>query len=93
MPRLRGQRWSCHSCSDCCRTPVQRVTREECERIDKQHWGERLGVARALAIVDRAATGLPAWGTMAERARVTFLFADDGIARLANEYSSMGEDQ
>lgn len=50
-------------------------------------------VARSLAIVDRASSRLPALGSMAERARVTFLFADDGIARLVNEYSLMGEDQ
>jgi lysine-N-methylase len=41
----------------------------------------------ALATVDRAATRLPALGTMAERARASYLLRDDGPARLIRAYS------
>lgn len=45
MPRIPDQRWSCHSCSDCCRTLVVHLFEDECERIDSQGWAEKLGVA------------------------------------------------
>ena len=44
------------------------------------------GLARALGVVDRAATRSPSLGTLAERARVAYLLRDDGIARLVNRY-------
>ncbi len=47
-------------------------------------------VARALRVVDRAATRLPALGSVAERARVTYLLRDDGIVRLVAHYSILG---
>lgn len=43
-------------------------------------------VASALGVIDRAATRLPALGTMAERARITYLMADDGVGRLLHAY-------
>lgn len=42
--------------------------------------------ALALGVVDRAATRLPALGTMSEKARVSFLWGDDGLARLMTAY-------
>lgn len=44
-------------------------------------------VATALAIVDRAATRLPALGTLAERTRIAYLLGDDAIARLLRRYA------
>ena len=43
-------------------------------------------VAYALGVVDRAATRVPALGTMTERARVSYLFRDDGAAGLLEAY-------
>ena len=43
--------------------------------------------ALALGIVDRAATRLPALGTMTEKARVSYLMGDDGLARLMKAYA------
>ncbi len=45
-------------------------------------------VTRAIGVVDRAATRLPALGTITERARISYLSMDDGIARLWNTYST-----
>ncbi len=42
--------------------------------------------AAALGIVDRAASRLPALGAMSEKARVSYLMADDGLARLLKAY-------
>jgi hypothetical protein len=42
--------------------------------------------ALAIAVVDRAATRLPALGTLAERTRVGYLLEDDGVARLLSAY-------
>jgi hypothetical protein len=43
--------------------------------------------AQMLGVVDRAATRLPALGTVAERTRVAYLLADDGLARLLAAYA------
>jgi len=43
----------------------------------------------ALGIVDRAATRLPALGTMTEKARVAYLMGDDGLARLMTAYAGL----
>ncbi len=43
-------------------------------------------VARAIRVVDRAATRLPALGTVAERTRVRYLSSEDGVGRLLRAY-------
>ena len=48
-------------------------------------------VGRALAVVDRAATRLPALGAIPERARIRFLLREDGIARLIRAYELRGD--
>lgn len=45
MPNIDGQRWSCHSCGNCCRTLVVHLTRRERERLDQQEWEAKLGVS------------------------------------------------
>lgn len=45
MPRIADQKWSCHSCGDCCRSLVGHVTLEERKRILDQEWEEKLGIA------------------------------------------------
>lgn len=45
MPKIANQRWSCHSCANCCRTLVEHLFDTECERIDRQGWADKLGVA------------------------------------------------
>ena len=44
MPAIAGQRWSCHSCGNCCRTLVEHVTDAERRRIVEQGWAKELGV-------------------------------------------------
>ena len=44
-------------------------------------------LGRVLGIVDRAATRLPALGIYAERARITYLIRQDGLARLLQQSS------
>ena len=43
-PNIPNQRWSCHSCGDCCRTLVGHLTPSERDRLDKQRWRDELGV-------------------------------------------------
>jgi lysine-N-methylase len=45
MPAVPGQRWSCHSCGDCCHTLVGHLFDEERRQIDEQGWANKLGVA------------------------------------------------
>ncbi len=45
MPAIEGQRWSCHSCGNCCRTLVGHLTYAERLRLDEQKWSEKLGVS------------------------------------------------
>lgn len=48
-------------------------------------------VTLAVAIVDRAATRLPAVGFAAERARIRYLTVEDGLARLLHSYPICAE--
>lgn len=43
MPNVPGQRWSCQSCGECCRTLVGHLSDDERERIERQNWTEKLG--------------------------------------------------
>ncbi len=45
MPVVEGQRWSCHSCGNCCRTLVGHLTDAERMRLDEQEWSKKLGAA------------------------------------------------
>ncbi len=45
MPAVPNQRWSCHSCGDCCRTLVGHLFPHERNRLDADGWAEKLGVA------------------------------------------------
>lgn len=45
MPNVADQRWSCHSCGNCCRTLVGDISDEERRQIDLQGWAKKLGVA------------------------------------------------
>ena len=50
-------------------------------------------VGTAIGVVDRAASRVPALGTFAERARITYLLRDDGIARLVAAYRLTDEEE
>lgn len=43
VPNVDDQKWSCHSCGDCCRTLVGHLSVEERDRIMSQGWTEKLG--------------------------------------------------
>lgn len=45
MPRMGDQRWSCQSCTKCCRDLVVHLFEQDRERIDKHGWRDRLQVA------------------------------------------------
>ncbi|MHC4698532.1 MAG: YkgJ family cysteine cluster protein, partial [Planctomycetota bacterium] len=45
MPSIPGQQWSCHSCSHCCRSLVIHLFEKDREKMDRQGWAERLGIA------------------------------------------------
>lgn len=42
LPKVPGQRWDCHGCTNCCRELVVHLTARDIERIDRQNWSERL---------------------------------------------------
>lgn len=54
VPAIANQRWSCHSCGQCCRSLVGHLTEAECERIDRQEWREQLGVEPYVLVGRRA---------------------------------------
>ncbi len=45
MPSIPNQRWSCHSCGNCCRSLVGHLFESDRRRIDQQGWEHQLGVA------------------------------------------------
>ena len=45
MPRMGDQRWSCQSCTRCCRDLVVHLFEKDRERIDKHGWRDRLQLA------------------------------------------------
>lgn len=44
MPRLEEQRYSCHSCGDCCRDFTIELRGDDFERVRAQGWDAELGV-------------------------------------------------
>ena len=44
MPSIPDQRWSCHSCGDCCRVLVGHLFHADKKRLDQQRWDERKGI-------------------------------------------------
>lgn len=45
IPQIPGQRWSCHSCGQCCRSLVGHLLEEDRKKIDGQGWADALDVA------------------------------------------------
>ncbi len=45
MPELKSQRFTCHSCTNCCRELVVHLTSVDVKKIDEQNWAGRIGVA------------------------------------------------
>jgi lysine-N-methylase len=43
MPELKSQRFSCHSCTNCCRELVVHLTPADRKKIDDQNWASRIG--------------------------------------------------
>ena len=50
IPNVPEQRWSCHSCGNCCRTLVGHLFDDERERLEQQGWAKKLGVAPAVRV-------------------------------------------
>jgi len=44
IPKISGQKWSCHSCGACCRDLVVHISGVERDRIDAQDWRDELAV-------------------------------------------------
>ncbi len=45
MPRVADQRWSCHSCTRCCRDLVVHLFDQDRKKIDRQGWQDELPIA------------------------------------------------
>jgi len=75
MPSIPDQRWSCHSCTRCCRELVGDLREEDRRRLDEQQWESRLGVAPYLRVRNKWA--LNKWPD----GRCVFL-QDDGLCRI-----------
>ncbi len=45
LPELKGQRFACHSCTNCCRELVVHLTPADVRKIDAQDWAGRIGSA------------------------------------------------
>lgn len=50
MPQVSNQRWSCHSCGNCCRSLTGHLTQAERRRLDAQNWRTELGVEPYLSL-------------------------------------------
>ena len=75
MPNVAGQRWSCHSCGDCCRTLVGHLTSQERRRLDEQRWEAELGAAPYVR-VGRA------WALNKRPDEACVFLDDDGLCRI-----------
>ena len=52
MPRIAGQRFSCHSCAGCCRDTVVPLTADDLGRIEAQEWSQMIDVEPAVRMDD-----------------------------------------
>ncbi len=43
IPKLQGQRYSCHGCGSCCRDFTEQLTERDLQKLHEQGWKERLG--------------------------------------------------
>ena len=43
IPKLQGQRYSCHGCGSCCRDFTVQLTDTDLQKLHEQGWKERLG--------------------------------------------------
>ena len=43
IPKLQGQRYSCHGCGSCCRDFTVQLTERDLQKLHEQGWKERLG--------------------------------------------------
>ncbi len=78
MPSVPDQRWSCHSCTRCCRELVGDLREEDRRRLDEQQWESRLGVAPYVQVRNKWALNKRPDG------RCVFL-QDDGLCRIHAE--------
>ena len=79
IPAVAGQRWSCHSCGDCCRTLVGHLYDRERRKLDEQQWVAELGVAPFV----RVGRG---WA-LNKRPDGTCVFLDEsGLCRIHTKY-------
>ena len=43
IPKLQGQKYSCHGCGSCCRDFTVQLTDTDLQKLNEQSWKERLG--------------------------------------------------
>ncbi len=78
IPAVPDQRWSCHSCTRCCRELVGDLREADRRRLDEQQWERRLGVAPYVSVRHKWALNKRPDG------RCVFL-QDDGLCRIHAE--------
>lgn len=82
MPSIAGQKWSCHSCGDCCKTLVGHLTDAERSRLDGQGWARELGVDAYVRIprgwaLNKRADGACVFLTDDNRCRIHAKFGEE----------------
>lgn len=82
MPSITGQKWSCHSCGDCCKTLVGHLTDAERARLDEQGWTRELGVSAYVRIprgwaLNKRADGACVFLTDDNRCRIHAKFGEE----------------
>lgn len=82
MPSIPGQKWSCHSCGECCKTLVGHLTETERSRLDEQQWTRELGVDAYVRIprgwaLNKRADGACVFLTDDNRCRIHAKFGEE----------------
>lgn len=81
VPNLPQQRFSCHSCTNCCRDIVVHLTRNDLEKIDAQGWSQRLDVPPYVRLGGK-------WVLNQRRDHRCVFLQDDGRCRIHAEHGA-----
>lgn len=82
LPSIPGQRWSCHSCGDCCRTLVGHLFEHERQRLEAQNWQTELGKepyvrAGGSSVLNKRADGACVFLDAENRCRIHSRFGEE----------------
>jgi len=84
IPKLQGQKYSCHGCGSCCRDFTVQLTDTDLQKLNEQGWKERLGQEYVVKFRGHS------WLKQKEDGACVFL-GDNGLCKVHAEFGLEGK--